>query len=42
MVDMEKYASNINQVNTTDFILNTAHQKEDLIHMLVHYTRKRI
>ena len=30
--------SQINLLNTTDFMLSTAHQKEDLIHRLVQYT----
>ena len=34
ILDWETGVWNLNQINTTEFMLDTAHQKEDLIHRL--------
>ena len=32
LLDLEKDLDSLNNINTTQFIMDTAHQKDDLIH----------
>ena len=42
LADLKKDVQKLNSINTTKFVLDTAHQKQDLIHRSEQHNRNRI